>query len=200
VLADIPYGEEFIAADIDGDGKLDLAAGSWWLENRGDGTFLPHKICEGFAAARVAVAVIAGNGRKDIVLGEEVLDFKVRIAPRSALVWFENPGDPRKQPWKKHVIDKVRCGHSLAAADLDGDGEPEIVCGEHDPFWPYRNMCNLFVYKKADPKGLAWKRYCLDSRFEHHDGAKIIELDGGKKGIVSHGWTDNIYVNLWEPR
>ena len=200
MLADIPYGEEFVAADMDGDGKLDLAAGSWWLENRGDGTFQPHQISEGFAAARVAVADIAGNGRKDVILGEEVLDFKVRITPRSALVWFENPGDPRKGPWKMHVIDKVRCAHSIAAADLDGDGEPEIVCGEHDPFWPYRNMCNLFVYKKADPKGLAWKRYCLDSRFEHHDGTKIIELDGGKKGIISHGWTDNIYVNLWEPK
>jgi hypothetical protein len=200
ILADIPYGEEFVASDIDGNGKLDLVAGSWWLENRGDGTFQPHRICEGFSAARVAVADINGDGRPDVILGEEVLDFQKRIAPRSSLVWFENSGDPRNGFWKKHVIDKVRCAHSIAAADLDGDGEPEIICGEHDPFWPYRNMCNMYVYKKADPKGLAWKRYCLDSRFEHHDGTKIIDLGGGKKGIVSHGWTDSIYVNLWEPR
>ncbi len=199
VLADIPYGEEFVACDIDGDGKLDLVAGSWWLENLGNGQFKPHRILEGFAAARVAVGDINGDGRPDIVLGEEVLDFKNKIARCSSVIWLENPSDPRTMPWKAHVVDKVRCAHSIAVADLDGDGQPEIIAGEHDPFWAYRSMCNLYVYKKADPKGHAWTRFCLDNRFEHHDGTKIIELGNGRKGIISHGWKDSIYVNLWEP-
>jgi hypothetical protein len=96
------------------------------------------------------------------------------------------------------VIDKIRCPHSIDVADLDDDGNVEIVCGEHDPFTPYRSRCRLFVYKKADKKGRSWYRYLVDGRFEHHDGAKVIELSPGKFGIVSHGWKDSAYVHLWE--
>ena len=98
-----------------------------------------------------------------------------------------------------HVIDTMRCPHSVEVADLDGDGELEVIAGEHDPFWPYRNQCRLFVYKKANPQATAWYRYVLDERFEHHDGTKLIELEPGKLGIVSHGWKDSIYVHLWQP-
>ena len=87
---------------------------------------------------------------------------------------------------------------SMAAYDLDGDGQLEIVCGEHDPFWPYRNRCRLLVYKKANAEGTAWYRYTLDDRFEHHDGTKIFEISPGRLGIISHGWKDSIYVHLWE--
>jgi hypothetical protein len=199
-LMDIPYGEQFVACDIDGDGKLDIVAGAVWLRNLGDGTFEPHVMVEGFQPARVAVGDFNGDGRPDVLLGEEVFDFEKRITRKSALVWLENPENPSKDPWNKHVIDTVRCAHSVAAADLDGDGEVEVICGEHDPFWPYRNQCRLFVYKRADPKGLAWTRFTLDDRFEHHDGAKIVPLAAGRFGIASHGWTDSIYVNIWEPQ
>ncbi|MEX0885641.1 MAG: VCBS repeat-containing protein [Phycisphaeraceae bacterium] len=197
-LAPILHGEELAAVDVDGDGRLDIVAGARWLRNEGDGTFTSHTIAPDFYAARLAVADIAGKGQADVVLGEEVFDFANKVVPFSRLMWASHNGDPTR-PWRSHVIDTVRCAHSVAAVDLDGDGETEVICGEHDPFYPYRNRCRLFVYKKADPAGRTWKRYTLDDRFEHHDGTKIIRLGDGRKGIVSHGWTDNIYVHLWEP-
>jgi hypothetical protein len=197
-LAEIVYGEEIVPFDLTGDGNLDLVAGCWWLENLGDGDFEPYRIVDDFYPARLGVADINGNGRPDVVLGEEVLDFENQVAPFSRLAWFENPSDPRQGSWKMHIIDTVRCPHSVAAADIDGDGEVEIICGEHDPFWPYRSRCRLLVYKKANPEGTAWYRYTLDDRFEHHDGTKIFESSPGKPGIISHGWKDSIYVHLWE--
>lgn len=198
VLAELPYGEEMVACDIDGDGKVDLVAGAHWLENLGDGGFKVHEMAGGLRAARVQVADVSKNGRPDVVLGEEDLDFERRVTPLSRLMWLECPQDPRTEPWKMHVIDKVRCPHSVAVADLDNDGEPEIVCGEHDPFYPYRTRCRLLLYRKAEPGGRAWTRYVLDDRFEHHDGAKVFEVAPGQLAVVSHGWQEGRYVHLWE--
>jgi hypothetical protein len=148
--------------------------------------------------ARTRVADINGDGRPDMVFTEEKLDFQTRTAGFGLIAWLEHPTNPRKGPWPIHVIDRVRSPHSLDIADLDGDGELEIVAAEHDPFWPYRTRSRLLVYKKADPSGRSWTRYVLDDRFEHHDGTKVFEIAPGRLGIASHGWTDSIYVHLWE--
>jgi hypothetical protein len=201
-LAEIPYGEEFAVCDINGDGRLDLFAGPYWLENLGGGEFKPYRFVEDetFYAARLGIVDINKDGRPDIVLGQEKMDFEKRVIPWSPVAWFENPPDPRVVPWKAHVIDSVRCAHSIGVGDLDDDGEMEIVVGEHDPFWPYRKQCRLRIYKQGDPQGLTWKSYIIDDRFEHHDGAKVIQLTPQRKVILSHGWKDSIYVHLFEPK
>jgi hypothetical protein len=202
VLAEIPYGEEFVPYDLTGDGHLDLAAGRYWLENLGDGTFRPHQSTHGDEydnVARVRVADVNGNGRPDIIVVEEAVDWgEAKRAHFVRVAWFENPGDPRQAPWRAHVIDTVRSPHSLDVADLDGDGELEIVVGEHDPFKPYRNRSRLYIYKKAEPGGRSWVRYPIDDRFEHHDGTKVVEIAPGRLGIISHAWMDVKYVHLWE--
>lgn len=195
ILAEISYGEELAPCDIDGDGKIDIVAGEIWFENLGDGNFSPHRIAEGFDVARVSTADLNNNGRPDIIIGEGVFQSPI---PFSRIAWFENPGDSQSGLWKPHIIDTVRCPHSLAVADVDNDGEMEIICGEHDPSIPYRSRCRLMVYKRAEPRGRSWFRYVLDDRFEHHCGTKVFEVAPGRMGIISHGWKDSRYVHLWE--
>ena len=55
----------------------------------------------------------------------------------------------------------------------------------------------LLVYKQANADGTIWKQYVVDNRFEHHDGAKVVELWPGQLAIISHGWADSRYVHLW---
>ena len=156
----------------------------------------PGDIAGEVTPARVKLMDVNGDGRLDVVMGQEVADWKNKKIGWSGLVWFENPGDPRQVPWKKHTIDTLRCVHSLDVADLDDDGELEIICGEHDPFWPYRSRCRLLVYKKAHPSGKSWKKFDIDSRFEHHDGAKVFEIEPGRMAIMSHAWQDrNICIS-----
>ena len=196
--------------DLTGNGKLDLVAGWVWLENLGDGTFRPHEIVnrfdergspEGFRGGEFCIADVNGNGRMDVVACEEhtVWDAQPRRVEYARLAWFENPGDPRQGPWKMHVIDQLRSPHSLAVADLDGDGRPEIVCGEHDPFHPYRSRCRVYIYKQADAQGRAWTRHVVDDRFSSHVGTRLIELEPGRIGIISHSWLEYTYLHLWEP-
>ncbi|MFO8007327.1 MAG: VCBS repeat-containing protein [Candidatus Brocadiia bacterium] len=200
-LAEVPYGEEMVACDLDGNGHLDMVAGPWWLRNLGDGTFEPVKLADVESVARVRVADVNGDGHSDVVYVVEDVDWgEAKEAHFAPIAWIENPGDPADTPWPVHVIDKVRSPHSLDVADLDGDGEPEIVVGEHDPFLPYRKRCRLFIYEKADPAGRAWTRHLVDPRFEHHDGTQLLELGPGRLGIISHAWMESKYVHLWEPR
>lgn len=199
-LAPVRYGEQIVAHDITGNGHFDLFAGPWWLENLGDGRFEPHRLVadESFYPARLAVCDIAGRGRPDVVMGQEVMDYPNKQVDFSPLVWFECPKDPRRGPWPMHVIDRVRCAHSIGVADLDGDGRMEIICGEHDPFEPYRSRCRTFVYKMADRHGCTWKRWQWDDRFEHHDGTQTIDLGDGRVGVLSIAWQEPRYVHLWQ--
>jgi hypothetical protein len=206
VIADIRYGEEMIPYDLDGDGKLDIVAGPYWLENLGDGQFQPHLLIDPeylqsanlHAICRIAIADINGNGRPDILFTVENVDWDVHKAFFSPVGWLENTGSPRDRKFNLHIIDKVRSPHSISVGDLDGDGKMEVIVGEHDPFKPYRSESRLFVYKQVDPQGIAWSRFPIESRFEHHDGAKTVELSPGKLAIISHGWMEPTYVHMWE--
>ena len=200
VLAEIPYGEQIVSYDLDGDGRLDVVAGPYWLENRGNGEFVPHLLVEGYGSvARTAIADINGDGKPDLVVAEEHVDWSTRRSYFARVAWLENTGDTRHRGFIPHVVDRIICPHSLSVADLDGDGKPEIVAAEHDPFKPYHTRCRLFVYKLADPKGTAWFRYMLDDQFEQHVGAKVVKLAPGKFGIMGHGWMESRYVHLWRP-
>ena len=94
----------------------------------------------------------------------------------------------------------------MTIAPLLPGGGLALLVGYHDadeapdryPFWPYRAQCRLIVYKRADAGGRSWVRHLVDDRFEHHDGAKVIQLAPGRWGLISHGWTDSRYVHLWE--
>jgi hypothetical protein len=147
--------------------------------------------------ARLRAVDVNGNGLPDIIMGEQDLDFEDQVTSLSRLVWFENPGALYRGIWNLHIINQLRCPHSIDAADLDGDGEPEIICAEHDAVNPYHSGCRLFIYKKVDQQGETWFRLLVDDRIDHHDGAKIFEVAPGQVGITSLGWTEPEYVHLW---
>lgn len=96
--------------------------------------------------------------------------------------------------WSRQVVDAtLRDGHALACADLDGDGNDEIVAG-------YRGQgTSLHVYYPSDPSGLAWERQTVDTDMAA-SGVVIADINGDRRpDIVTIGAsTGNVkwYENL----
>jgi hypothetical protein len=44
------------------------------------------------------------------------------------VVWFENPGDPRKAPWTMHLLkENWTNANQVIAADLNGEGRIDVA-------------------------------------------------------------------------
>jgi len=119
------YARSSFAADLDGDGDLDLMSASAddnvvaWYENRG-GTPLqwtPHVLTQAALGARHVYADdLDGDGDIDIV-GASELD--------NTIAWFENRGT--QGGFVEHPITVAATGvHAVVTGDADQDGDVDI--------------------------------------------------------------------------
>lgn len=75
---------------------------------------------------------------------------------------------------------------SLDVADLDGDGDLDLVVGEHTN--PAEPGMRALVYENTG--GGAWVPHEIHVGDEHHDGMQLVDLDrDGDLDVVSIGWT-----------
>jgi sugar phosphate isomerase/epimerase len=118
------YAEGTFAADIDGDGVVDLLAGNYWFKYLGDGKFRPIKVAP--IGGRIHAAKLIENSKYPQIV----------IAPGDGsgpLRWYECKGDPlNENDWVGHdLLDREMIhGHTLDIADVDGDGHLDILAAE----------------------------------------------------------------------
>jgi hypothetical protein len=81
------------------------------------------------------------------------------------VVVYTPPGDDNDRAvWFRHVIDeRLKWGHAVCCADLDGDGGDELIIGVRDDLSAKAGeRCGVRVYKALDDKGTKWARHDVD--------------------------------------
>lgn len=177
------------AADLNGDGRLDLALAQFgydqgevsWLEQTGPWQFRRHVLLELSGAINVAIADFNGDNKPDIV---------ALISQQWEEVhYFQNQGGgtfTSSRLWGSTNEDYGSSG--LIVSDLNRDGQPDIIFTNGDGFGPAAT---------PGPRpwhGVQWLENTGTGGFRHHRigslpgayGPQAVDLDGdGATDIVA---------------
>ncbi len=181
--------EELDLGDIDRDGDLDISLGTAWLENAGGNWIVREMVSGAGAPDRHRLVDLNRDGRLDMIVGFE------EISVPGPVVWYEQPV-VMTQPWVEHAVAELTGPMSLDVADMDHDGDLDVVVGEHNGKQP--ETAGLYVLENTG--GEIWVPHLVHRGDEHHDGAQVVDIDGdGDLDIVSIGWFHDdvvLYENL----
>jgi hypothetical protein len=102
--------------------------------------------------------------------------------------------------WERHVLDDtLGRGHAVWLADLDGDGDDEIVVGHSDPATGPVKGPGVYIYEAQGDAGTTWTKHVIDDGGVATEDLFALDLTGdGRIDLLAGGRnTHNVklYVN-----
>jgi hypothetical protein len=202
--------EGLTAADVDGDGRLELIAGQSWYRppQTPGGDWERYPYIDGYISTRVLAADFTGDGQVEIIVAEgDATIYKPRLGMgKYARLARCRPGADVTAPWQVEVLhDQLLDPHSLVAGDFNGNGRLDLFVGElgdpngHDDHPPAQR-----VYLNRNGQ---FEETIIEAGLGTHE-SKAIVLDG-KTAIICKSYRnvrDSIprtpdidSIHLWIP-
>jgi hypothetical protein len=177
--------EGVAVADVNRDGLTDILAGPYWFEAP---DWKLHQITtpgkydytkEWSDSFLNFAADLDADGWTDLI----VFDF-----PGTTVHWFKNPGGSDMH-WPQYLIDSTARNESPMMADVDRDGNPDLVFGTGN------DQITWFRPAPDGPDEVVWNRTAVSeekapggSTFSHGLGFGDMDLDGKADIFTTGGW------------
>jgi len=184
--------------DLNGDGRPDVLRTEAWFEAPADprnGKWIEHPW-----------SLVMKDGKPDHVPQMLVFDVNKDKLPdvitssahNRGIFWFEQSRADGKAIWKSHVIDDTWTqAHSLALADINGDGTPDLITGKrfmaHNGNDPDEfGKLGVYWYELQRGKNPKWIKHEISFDQGIGSGVNLCAVDLDKDGDI-----DVIVTGKW---
>jgi len=207
--ADARFGHGLGIGDINGDALADIICAAGWFEQpkkeplTSPWEFHAVAFTNAYGGAEMYAYDVDGDGDNDVITSLAAHDF--------GLAWFEQDKSGKEPVFRQHLImgakpEQNRYGlvfselHSVALADIDGDGLKDIVTGKTyyshhkgSPMWDAGAVVYWFRLARTD-KGVDWVPYKADGEAGIGRQISIADINGDKLPDIVVGGMKGAHV------
>lgn len=195
---DVPGHDGTDIGDINKDGIPDIAINGLWIEAPADlknGEWKKHDFAPRWYTQKTGPKGMWFDNNTKVSLSDMDddgwLDIIVAMAENTGyqICWYRNPGSLTNENWEEYEIGFMNYCHTLEIADMDNDGDKDIVAGE------------LIIYNSPVPDGyhpvvvfinkgnsLGWERQVIGENACYGGTTGDIDMDGDMDIVAPRNW------------
>ncbi|MCA9125518.1 MAG: DUF1080 domain-containing protein [Planctomycetales bacterium] len=205
------FGHGLGIGDVNGDGLADLLHAAGWFEqpkqNAVGQRWRSHEVAfsNGGGGAEMYAYDVDGDGDSDVITSESAHNF--------GLSWYEQVAAGDELQFKRHTIMGQRPTenkyglvfselHSVALADMDGDGLKDIVTGKtywshhkQSPMWDAGPVVYWFKLVRNED-GVDWLPYLVNDQSGIGRQLVIVDINGDQRLDVATGGMLGAHITM----
>jgi len=203
------FGHGLGIGDVNGDGRSDIIHAKGWYEQpavKAESSRWKHHAADlsaGYGGAEMHAYDVDGDGDNDIITSDAAHDF--------GLSWYEQVREGESIDFTRHRImgshpSENKYGilfsepHSVALADIDGDGLKDIITGKtywshhrQSPMWDAGAVVYWFKLVRGD-EGVDWVPYRADGEAGIGRQISVADLNGDHQPDIVVGGMKGAHI------